>query len=79
MTAIDDAMFVSAAEHRRMVGRSARLERVAGAVECHAGNADLGLVREPRFKRIQVFLARFRSQMEAIAMDDNIDKVGVVE
>jgi hypothetical protein len=76
---LDGAVLVTTDEHRSVIGRAARLQRIVDAVERHCGDDHLRFRCEPVLQLGKRRIALGQSETEAIAVNDNVDEIRVVE
>ena len=79
MAAFDHPMLVAVGEHVGMMGCAAGFQRIMSAIQRYGGHTDFRHFRQALLKMLQLRGALFQSKVEAVAVDDDIDKVRIIE
>ena len=79
MTRIDDAVFVKAGEHLRMVRRSSWLQGIIAPVKGYRGHGYQRILSQAGFEFLQCGFAGLKAEGVPIAADHDVHEVRIFE
>jgi len=72
-------MLVRSREHFSVIGRATRLQRVIEPIQSNGRNANEGFACQCSLQGLELGSTLLQAKMESVAMNDHIDKIGIVE